>query len=211
MEQPSFEAQAGAVHPNIELTLRQRQAVLLAVLLGLFLSALDQNIVGTALPRIVTDLHGSNLYTWVVTSYLLTSTITVPLYGKLSDIYGRKLLLLTGIGIFLAGSLLSGLSQDMTQLIIFRGIQGLGAGFVPDVLDRSVVDEVVTVENQDAITTTRRLAREEGILAGTSYGAAAWAAVQVAKRPELAGKLIVVVLPDTGERYLSTPTFADQP
>lgn len=114
--------------PQVDLTPGRRNAVLFAVLLGLFLSALDQTVVGTALPRIVTDLHGNGLYTWVVTAYLLTSTITVPIYGKLSDVYGRKTLLLVGICIFLAGSWLAGLSQDMTQLIVFRALQGLGAG-----------------------------------------------------------------------------------
>jgi EmrB/QacA subfamily drug resistance transporter len=98
------------------------------VLLVLFLASLDQTIVGTALPRIVTDLHGDNLYTWVVTAYLLTSTVTVPIYGKLSDIYGRRPMLLIGVTIFLIGSALSGLSQSMGQLIAFRGVQGLGAG-----------------------------------------------------------------------------------
>ncbi|MBM4394933.1 MAG: pyridoxal-phosphate dependent enzyme [Deltaproteobacteria bacterium] len=86
-------------------------------------------------------------------------------------------------------------------------IQGIGAGFVPEVLDRSVVDEVVQVTNDDAIATARRLAREEGILAGISSGAAAWVALQVASRPENRDKLIVVVLPDTGERYMSTALF----
>jgi EmrB/QacA subfamily drug resistance transporter len=118
----------GAPHPQIELTAGKRNAVLFAVLLALFLSALDQNVVGTALPRIVTDLGGSGLYTWVVTSYLLTSTITVPVYGKLSDIYGRKPLLLIGVSVFLIGSILCGQSQNMTELILFRGLQGLGAG-----------------------------------------------------------------------------------
>jgi EmrB/QacA subfamily drug resistance transporter len=107
---------------------RARFEIFGAVLLALFLAALDQTIVGTALPRILSDLKGIELYTWVVTIYLLTSTVTGPLYGKLSDQFGRRLMLMIGIGIFLLGSLLSGLSQEMWQLILFRGIQGLGAG-----------------------------------------------------------------------------------
>ena len=88
-------------------------------------------------------------------------------------------------------------------------IQGIGAGFVPDILRKDLVDEIVKVSNEDAGATSRRLAREEGILAGISSGAATWAAVEVAKRPENRGKLIVVILPDTGERYLSTWLFQD--
>ena len=114
--------------PALGLSPRAKLEILGAVLLGLLLGALDQTIVGVALPRIVTELGGQTLYVWSVTIYLLTSTITVPFYGKLSDLYGRKPLLLIGIGIFLLGSALSGLSQDIYQLIIFRGIQGLGAG-----------------------------------------------------------------------------------
>ena len=112
----------------LPLSHRARMAVLGATLLGLFLASLDQTIVGTALPRIVTDLHGDSLYTWVVTVYLLTSTITGPIYGKLSDAYGRKPLLMIGITLFLIGSALSGISQNMTELIAFRGLQGMGAG-----------------------------------------------------------------------------------
>ena len=87
-------------------------------------------------------------------------------------------------------------------------IQGIGAGFVPDVLDTDVYDEIILVDAVDAADITRRMAREEGILAGISCGAAAWAALQVAARPEFEGKTVVVVLPDTGERYLSTDLFA---
>jgi EmrB/QacA subfamily drug resistance transporter len=109
---------------------RARLAVLGAILLTLFLSSLDQTVVGTALPRIVTDLNGASLYSWVVTAYLLASTVTVPVYGKFSDVFGRKPMLLIGVGIFLVGSGLSGLSQNMAELVTFRAIQGLGAGAI---------------------------------------------------------------------------------
>ena len=88
-------------------------------------------------------------------------------------------------------------------------IQGIGAGFVPKVLDTGVYDEIIAVTNEDAFATGRQIGRQEGVLVGISSGAAAWAAIQLAKRPENAGKTIVALLPDTGDRYLSTPLFAD--
>lgn len=107
---------------------RQILLVMSGLMLGMLLAALDQTIVSTALTTISRDFHRADLYSWVVTSYLLTSTVTTPLYGRLSDFYGRKRVFQTAILIFLAGSILAGLSQDMFQLIAFRGIQGLGAG-----------------------------------------------------------------------------------
>lgn len=88
-------------------------------------------------------------------------------------------------------------------------IQGIGAGFVPDVLDTQIYDEIITVDNDDAFTTGKRIGRSEGVLVGISSGAAVWAAIQLAKRPENKGKNIVILLPDTGDRYLSTPLFSD--
>ena len=114
--------------PALGLSHREKMEILFAVMLGLFLGALDQTIVGPALPTIATDLQGNDYYVWAVTIYLLTSTISVPFWGKLSDLYGRKPIFMAGIVIFLVGSALSGLSQNMGMLILFRGIQGIGAG-----------------------------------------------------------------------------------
>jgi len=114
--------------PALALSHREKMEILFAVMLGLFLGALDQTIVGPALPTIVTQLSGNDYYVWAITIYLLTSTITVPFWGKGSDIFGRKPIFMLGIVIFLIGSALSGLSQNMGMLILFRGIQGIGAG-----------------------------------------------------------------------------------
>jgi cysteine synthase A len=104
-----------------------------------------------------------------------------------------------------ASPVLSGGSKGPHQ------IQGIGAGFIPDVLNTQIYDEVIRVKNEDAVSTARRLAAEEGILVGISSGAAMWAALQVAARPESLEKLIVVIIPDFGERYLSTGLFSDLP
>lgn len=115
---------------NAPLADRQRWAIMLAVMLGLFLSAMDSTIVGTAMPRVIAELSGLKLYSWVFTSYMLASTTSVPIVGKMGDIYGRKQFFLAGIAIFLVGSILSGASQSMMELILFRGVQGLGGGFI---------------------------------------------------------------------------------
>ncbi len=131
MESMPSAAEWEAKDPALQLPQRRKMQILFAIMLGMFLSALDQTIVGTALPRITGDLHGSNeLYTWVVTIYLLTATITGVFYGKLSDIFGRRPMLLIGITVFLLGSFLCGLSWSMESLIVFRGIQGAGAGAI---------------------------------------------------------------------------------
>jgi EmrB/QacA subfamily drug resistance transporter len=114
----------------LDLSPRARLEILGAILLALFLFSLDQTVVGTALPVIVTDLQGNNLYVWVVTIYLLTSTISGPVYGKLSDLFGRRPVIIFAVSLFLISSILSGLSQNMAELILFRGLQGLGGGAI---------------------------------------------------------------------------------
>ena len=125
---------------------------------------------------------------------------------------------ITGVGEFLKSkdaSIKVVAVEPKTSAVLSTGvagphkIQGIGAGFVPDVLDTKVYDEIIPVENEDAFATGKLVGRSEGVLVGISSGAALWAAIEVAKRPENAGKNIVVLLPDTGDRYLSTPLFAD--
>ena len=125
---------------------------------------------------------------------------------------------ITGVGEFLKSkdaSVRVVAVEPKTSAVLSTGvagphkIQGIGAGFVPDVLDTKVYDEIIPVENEDAFATGKLVGRSEGVLVGISSGAALWAAIELAKRPENAGKNIVVLLPDTGDRYLSTPLFAD--
>src|ERR687894_810580 len=107
------------------LTHRQILAILSGLMLGMFLAALDQTIVGTSIRTIADDLNGLSLQAWATTAYLITSTITTPLYGKLSDIYGRKPFYLAAITIFVIGSVLCGIADTMYQLAAFRAIQGI--------------------------------------------------------------------------------------
>lgn len=119
--------------PPIGLRSLPRQQIIITlggVLLTMFLSSLDQTIVGTATPRIIADLGGFAHYTWLATAYMVTSTIVLPITGRLTDMYGRKYFYTAGIAVFILGSLLCGLSQTMTQIIIFRGLQGIGGGII---------------------------------------------------------------------------------
>lgn len=140
-----------------DLPIRQKLIIMVGVMLGLFFSALSQTTVTTAMPRIVADLGGLDLFSWVFTTYILTSTIAIPIFGKLSDIYGRKLLYLGSMLVFILGSALAGLSQNMEQLIAFRTIQGIGGGGMMAIAFTIIGD----------IFSPQERGKWEGIVAGT--------------------------------------------
>ena len=135
------------VAETLAMSSRRRLWVTLGVITGMFLAALEATVVGTAMPTVIASLGGLNHYSWVFSAYLITSTITVPVWGKLSDLYGRRLFYQLGIAIFLLGSVLSGMAGTMTQLIAYRAVQGLGAGaLVP--LAMTIIGDVYTVEER---------------------------------------------------------------
>lgn len=128
----------------LEMSKRRRWAVTIGVMTGMFLAALEATVVSTAMPTVIASLGGLSHYSWVFSAYLITSTVTVPVWGKLSDLYGRRLFYQLGIALFLAGSILSGMSTSMTQLIAFRAIQGLGAGaLIP--LGMTIIGDIYTL------------------------------------------------------------------
>src|SRR5205814_4423443 len=106
----------------------RKRRVLYGVMLSVFLAAMESTVVATAMPRVVESLGGLHMYSWVFSGFLLTSTVTMPLWGRLSDLYGRRTMYLTGLVVVLGGSALSGLARTMTELIAFRMLQGVGAG-----------------------------------------------------------------------------------
>ncbi len=133
--------------PRLEMSKRRRWAVTIGVMTGMAIAALEATVVGTAMPTVIASLGGISHYSWVFSAYLVTSTVTVPVWGKLSDLYGRRLLYQIGIGVFLLGTLLSGVSTSMTQLIVFRAIQGLGAGaLVP--LGMTIIGDTFTLKER---------------------------------------------------------------
>ena len=121
---------APSAAPLTELSGRQKAVILGSVMVGLFVAAMDQTVVSTALPRVVAELRGLNLYSWVFTAYMLTSTALVPIIGKLGDMYGRKPLFMIGIIVFMVASVFTGAAQTIEQLVVMRGLQGIGAGFI---------------------------------------------------------------------------------
>ena len=136
---------------HAENAVTRRKLVLVAALAGTFLAALDATIVATAMPTVVGQLGGLSLYSWVFSAYLLTSTTTVPLYGRLSDLYGRKPIFIASALIFVLGSALCGIAQDMPQLVVFRAVQGIGAGgIIPVTL--TIFGDIYTAEERAKMT-----------------------------------------------------------
>jgi EmrB/QacA subfamily drug resistance transporter len=133
--------------PHVILSASRRRAVTAGVMLGMFLAALEATVVGTAMPTIIAKLGGLDHYSWVFSAYLLTSTVTVPVWGRLSDLFGRRPLYLIAVVFFLIGSVLSGASHDITQLILFRAVQGLGAGgLIP--LTMTITGDIYTLRER---------------------------------------------------------------
>lgn len=138
MRQPRLPLQKKKTH---------RPLTLIALILSIFMAAMEMTVISTAMPTVVGDLGGIHLYAWVFTAYLLASTVMVPIFGKLSDLYGRKPILLIGISIFLVGSLGSGLASTMLQLVFFRALQGIGAGAMQPVV-LTVIGDIYTLEER---------------------------------------------------------------
>ncbi|HZI19235.1 MAG TPA: MDR family MFS transporter [Pyrinomonadaceae bacterium] len=147
MRESSGETGGAALDGPIPLSARRRRAVTAGVMTGMFLAALEATVVSTAMPTVIATLGGISHYSWVFSAYIITSTVTVPIWGKLSDLYGRRPLFQVGVALFLLGSVLSGLSTSMAQLIAFRAVQGLGAGaLIP--LGMTIIGDVYTTEER---------------------------------------------------------------
>lgn len=142
--------------PHVMLSRQRRRVVTAGVMLGMFLAALEATVVGTAMPTVIASLGGLDRYSWVFSAYLLTSTVTVPVWGRLSDLYGRRMFYLIGVAFFLIGSALSGASHSIEQLIVFRAIQGLGAG--------ALIPLSMTINGD--IYTLRERTRMQGLFSG---------------------------------------------
>ena len=157
----SLRSRLSRTPPGYRYSIGRILAIYSGLMVTLFLAALDQTIVATALPRVVGDLGGLSQYSWVFTAYMLATTVTVPLYGRLGDVYGRRPLFLFAIALFLLGSALCGTAQGMTQLVVFRAVQGIGAGgIIP--LSLAVIGNIVPPRDRG---------RYQGLI-GATFGAA---------------------------------------
>src|SRR5215831_9937375 len=136
--------------PHVVLSRRRRRVVTAGILLGMVLAALEATVVTTAMPTIIASIKGLDRYSWVFSAYLLTSTVSIPVWGRLSDLYGRRPLYLAGVAVFLVGSALSGMASTIDLLIMFRAVQGLGAGaLVP--LSLTINGDIYTVRERTKI------------------------------------------------------------
>ena len=153
-EIPDYSARPEAMTKRI--SDKRRIFVTIGVMVGMFLAAIEATAVSTAMPTVVSSLGGLHIYSWVFSAYFLTSTVTLPLWGKLSDLYGRRIFYVIGITIFLLGSALSGQSESMLELIIFRAIQGIGGGALLT-LGMIIIGEIFSLEER---------ARVQGLFGG---------------------------------------------
>jgi MFS family permease len=136
-----------AVRADAVLEEARKRRALYGVMLSVFLAAMESTVVATAMPRVVASLGGVQIYSWVFSAFLVTSTVTMPLWGRLSDLFGRRPVYLSGLGVFLLGSALAGLSQNMAELIAFRALQGLGAGSLMT-LGMTIIGELFGLEQR---------------------------------------------------------------
>jgi EmrB/QacA subfamily drug resistance transporter len=141
---------ARSITPTVELSETRRIIVTIGIMIGMFLAALDATAVSTAMPTVVSNLGGISIYSWVFSGYILTSTVTLPIWGKLSDLYGRRIFYILGVTLFLIGSALSGLSKSMLELIIFRSLQGFGGGALLT-LGMIVIGEIFSLKERARI------------------------------------------------------------
>ena len=192
---------------------RRKALVTLATLIGTFLAALDSTVVGTAMPTVIGDLGGLPLYPWVFASYLLAATVTGPVFGKLSDTYGRKPIYLAGIFLFLAGSVLAGTSESMSGLIAYRTLQGLGAGAVQPVAV-TIVGDIFELETrarvQGLFGAVWGISAVVGPAAGgliTDYASWRWVFYVNVPFGLVAAVLLALTLTENFERRRSRPDY----
>src|ERR1051326_70292 len=152
-------------------TQRSRTLITVGLMLAMLLAAMESTVVSTAMPTVIGELHGIRYYSWVFSAYLLTSTTTVPIYGKLADLFGRRPIFLFSIILFLIGSMLSGMAHSMPQLILFRGLQGLGAGGVLPIT-LTIIGDLYNIEQRAKVQVLFTSMWGTASLAGPVVGAA---------------------------------------